>query len=307
MKTIFIFLVILSSCSTYNKFTKSEKVHSEYEAYKSKLDLESEKRKALDYIYNKQYENELVSKYSNDVDIKPILDLSLSCEKTISKCKSEITSISIEDFLSCKNDLKKCTTDFRNHSPIITESRNLLIKIEDNQRKYFEEKNLSDGKTNIIFENSQKCEGGVKYGYFIQDLKTIKKVGRLDYWDASALNGRFDSLEKCEEDRAVKDNYLSEKCEWRYVGKKIATTIYSLKVFNRKDLSSYSYEFSNIQDCESSLKNGFEFLNPLSMKQEIIGADSSNAVLKFIGKCEKKNFVNCESNGQKINYSQILK
>ncbi len=158
----------------------------------------------------------------------------------------------------------------------------------------------SAGQTALQFEDAVKeCDASVRWGYFLQDLKTIKKLGgRIDFWDVNKdLTGKFKTKDECEASIAkLKYSYLAEGCQMFSVGKKeISGKYYYLEAEEVRNLNQgileLRVEFKNKESCEEAKNNGGEFKTSDGEKKILpIGADYRTT---FKSECKEDSRVFC--------------
>lgn len=168
------------------------------------------------------------------------------------------------------------------------------------------------GQTILPFNDAVKeCDASVRWGYFLQDLKTIKKLGgRIDFWDVNKdLTGKFKTREECEESISkLKYSYLAEGCQMFSVGsKEISGRYYYIEAKEDRNLNLESLEFrvafKDKESCELAKTKGGEYKTP-DGKKDIFPNGSSHRVT-FTSECKENSMVFCSKGHTTIDVTDV--
>ncbi len=150
----------------------------------------------------------------------------------------------------------------------------------------------------------EKCRNQIVWGYFLNDLETMKKLGgRIDVWGPKDLTGKFKTQEDCEKGRKkLKYQYLSEPCEGFYSQADVKLKILLLDVetedptvFDPK--MKYSFNFDSEADCLFFMEKG---MAKKTSEDKDIHPKGSSKYPRFKDQCQKKEIVLCKKYGQQM-------
>lgn len=168
---------------------------------------------------------------------------------------------------------------------------------------------LANESTMSYDDALKKCSQSIRWGYFLQDFQTIKKLGgRISLWGDKDLKGKFKSQEECNYDRMKqKFPHLAEDCQMFSIGKDLvlfsAYRIEAKMNLDKESSTKLSVFFKEKESCDQASAKGGKFKIENSVQS--ISPLGEKAQTYFNSECGQVKMIMCEPKKTPVEYIDL--